>query len=42
MQYDSVPQGRLKVFQDRVAAYFQPSLRDLSSVQIQPRTNVLG
>jgi hypothetical protein len=25
-----------------VAAYFQPSLRDWSSVQIQPRTSVLG
>jgi hypothetical protein len=28
MQPDPVPQGRLKVVQDWIAAYFQPSLRD--------------
>jgi len=33
-----VERGRLKVVQDCVAAYFQPSLRDWSSFQIQPRT----
>jgi len=38
----SVPQGRLKIFQDFVAAYFQPSLRDWSSFRTQPRTGVLG
>jgi hypothetical protein len=37
----SIPQGRLTVIQG-VAAYFQPSLRDWSSFQIQPRTSVLG
>jgi hypothetical protein len=33
MQHDRVPQGRLKVVQDCVAAYFQPSLRDWVVVQ---------
>ena len=42
MKHDQVPQGRLKVVQDGVAAHFQPSLRDWSSFQIQPRTSVLG
>jgi hypothetical protein len=28
VQHDQVPQGRLKVVQGYVAAYFQPSLRD--------------
>jgi hypothetical protein len=28
MQHDLVPQGRLTVVQDCVAAYFQQSLRD--------------
>jgi hypothetical protein len=31
-----VPQGRLKVVQGRVAAYFQPSLRDWSSFPSNP------
>jgi hypothetical protein len=37
-----VPQGRLKVVQDCVAVNFEPSLRDLSFFQLQPRTIVLG
>ncbi len=32
----------MKIVQDFVAAYFQPSLRDWSCLQIQPRTSVLG
>jgi hypothetical protein len=28
MKHDLVPQGRLKVVQVGIAAYFQPSLRD--------------
>jgi hypothetical protein len=28
MRHDPVPQGRLKVVQDWIAAHFQPSLRD--------------
>jgi hypothetical protein len=35
-KHDSVPQGRLKVVQDCVAAYFQPSLRDWSSLKLNP------
>src|SRR6266852_5750837 len=31
-----VPQGRLKVVQDCVEAYFQPSLRDWSSFKCNP------
>jgi hypothetical protein len=31
-----VPQGRLKVVQDSLAAYFQPSLRDFSFSNIYP------
>ena len=34
-----VPQGRLEVVQDGVAANFQPSLRDWSSSQIKLRTS---
>jgi hypothetical protein len=34
--------GRLRVVQDCVAAYFQPSLRDWVLFHIQPRTSVLG
>jgi hypothetical protein len=32
----------MKIVQDCIAAYFQPSLQDWSSIQIQPRTSVLG
>ncbi len=42
MIYELSPAGRLKIVQDGVAAHFQPSLRDWSSFQVQPRTNVLG
>jgi hypothetical protein len=28
VRHDQVPEGRLKVVQDRIATYFQPSLRD--------------
>jgi hypothetical protein len=41
-KHDRVPQGRLKVVQDCVAAHFQPSLPDWVVFSEQPRTSVLG
>src|SRR5271156_5130478 len=38
MQLDRVPQGRLKVFEDCIAAHLQSSLRDFSTLESLPRT----